>query len=824
MEQYRYVTDDDEPRLASYPTLAALAAASTFEKRSQPAIPEEVASPSPVPVAGSPLTDIVRPTATSARSKPAEDVMKDAYRPDFDPEEVQARVKHHTELAIVGLAAYIEKATADPTSHTIREAQLPVFVDLLDALSEHKTDLKGYFSLPTGSGKSFIYTEFIKPTPLKTVIATPTNLLVDGIVVAFNKFTSTDENHLSVGTVSGKGWDATKQVTATTYASLTAHTLQPRQHGIQPHLTDLLVLDEAHHALGAQTRKAVEHHTHALQLGFTATENYSEKRQLSSLLPTEIHKLTISEACSFGLISAYSNWVVKTGLDISSVRINNRNEYEADELERRINNPERNHLVVSIYQQHLPNRKAFVFCSGIQHAKDIAAVFRSQGVNARAVFGKGMRDTERDAIMQSAKGFGPNSVTVLCSDQLLVEGVDIDTFGVALNAVPVLGSYVRAKQRGGRALRRNDLQPDKRAIIVDIIDSDYRTAPLLFCDEEIGQTAHVGERSVTPDQTIEYGNGRRGVLITDPDSIEQMADQFEARRAAQKKKAYPDPPEGWLRSHEIAGRLGLDQDAFTKSLQKLRDDESHILAENRGMYRTSDNRPAYFYNQDFITFYESRRANLLIERKIEQPPEGWLSAKQVEALYGIGISAPAELQLASKKYPGQAGRFALEYAPQTEAIHYSPDVVRAMATARRKAWIAPHDVPPGWRAAIDEQHPDAVRDYRHLLSAIALQERVITHIHVRVIDDTPYVSPNLWRLLTTAMQPPEGWKPLAVAAKELDIDPLDLRGMLYEEFGEGQSRLLRLNWRPDLASKGTDGYLSPSLIDVISYELQRRKG
>jgi superfamily II DNA or RNA helicase len=815
MERY-YEIDDDESRLESLPRLAALAALATADAApTEPLIvvPEQPAPEPPAPPRRAPYRPPIKATASMIHG-PAH----------IDWEQIRSRVKQHTDLAIEGLAEYIQKAKDHPSLHTIREAQLPVFESLHDALSEEGPNLKGYFSLPTGSGKSFIYSEFIKPTPFKTLIAAPTTLLVGSIADAFNKFTAAGDEQTPVGLVDKSSRDTSQQVTATTYASLVSHALRPSrsQANIQPHDIDLLVLDEGHHALAAQTRKAIALYGHAIQLGFTATENYSEKRKLSSLLPTEIHKLTISEACSFGLICPYSNWVVKTDLDISKVRINAQNEYEIDELQAHINNPERNQLVVRIYREYLDQRRAFVFCSGIQHAKDLAVMFKANGLNAAAVYGQGMRDDEREDIMERARSTGSDGIKILCSDRMLAEGTDIDSFDVALNAVPVLGSYVRAKQRGGRVLRRNDLQPGKHAVIVDIIDSDYRTAPLLFCDEEIGQTAHVGTRTAQPATFVEYGDGRRAELVTNPDDVEQLATDYAAVRAAKKSVEYDDAPEGWLRSHEAAARLGIKLTTFNNAVYALRNRDDVAIDQQRGLFKAGDTNRAHYYDPDFLQYVAAQHKELLVERTVERAPEGWIHGKQFDALYG-GVSGNGELQRAAKKYPGHTGRYALEHHLTNEAVFYSAEVVAAAAAARGREAIGPSDVPPGWKALYATPDPATRRDFEHLLSAIAIEEKAMTFNHVRIIDDIPYVSPAMVHQFNAAGRPYEDWVTLADAASRLNLTPAELRTALYEEFGDGQSRLLRFNWKPDLTSQGTHGHLSETLIAVIDYELRRRK-
>lgn len=429
--------------------------------------------------------------------------------------------------------------------------------DLHRFLKSHPDEPHGYISLPTGVGKTVLFTELVKATDLRTLILMPTRGLLDQTEQAFQRF----GEETPVGKVFGGEKNGRERITLSTYASFVRHTKTGSRH-IAPGRFNLIILDEAHRALGDETKHALKKYDDAIQVGFTATEDYSEQRRLQSLLPTEIHKMTIKEAVEHNLITPFINTVVKTGVDVSKVKITQTNEYDAADLERALNTDNRNQIALQLYQQHFDGQKTVIFCNGVEHAKAVAEVFEDAGIAAKAMHGKLSLQEQIDTKDAFASD-GPYAFSVLTNDKLLTEGFDVPTAAVCFNLAPTL-SRVRAQQRGGRVLRLDPQNPDKIAYIVDFIDESYQKPPVLFADPRIGESANIGVTSteLPPGKGIENSEL---TIITNPEVVTSMAQRFFERHKITREYA----PEGWLSMGQIMALYNLSSVTVHASLSEI---------------------------------------------------------------------------------------------------------------------------------------------------------------------------------------------------------------------------------------------------------------
>ena len=68
----------------------------------------------------------------------------------------------------------------------------------------------------------------------------------------------------------------------------------------------------------------------------------------------------------------------------------------------------------------MPGEKAVVFCASIQHAMEVAELFRDSGVKAEVVEGR-MKKRDREAVLEN---YHQDKVKVLCACDILNEGWD----------------------------------------------------------------------------------------------------------------------------------------------------------------------------------------------------------------------------------------------------------------------------------------------------------------------------------------------------------------------------------------------------------------
>lgn len=214
---------------------------------------------------------------------------------------------------------------------------------------------------------------------------------------------------------------------------------------------DLLILDEAHHAVAGQWDKIIKAQSCARLLGVTATPERSDGRGLGvksgGCFDSIIIGPSVADLTEQGHLSPARVYAPAEAPDLSGVRIKG-GDYDAGQLEARINVSTITGDVLAHWNRHARGLPTIAFCVSVQHAESVSATFRAAGI--RAVCGHGgLPASERDAAIN---GLATGAVQVLATCDLVSEGLDVPTVGaiILLRPTKSLGLYL---QQVGRGLR-----------------------------------------------------------------------------------------------------------------------------------------------------------------------------------------------------------------------------------------------------------------------------------------------------------------------------------------------------------------------------------
>lgn len=545
------------------------------------------------------------------------------------------------EQAVSNLNGYITAHYEDPSRGTLKTRQMTVFEDLRDTLRRGQTE--GYVAIPTGVGKTVLFIEFVEATKLSTLIVVPTTILVGQTGDKFQEFAPDVE----IGMLYSRKHDLTKPVTITTYASLVRNI---NNGTLDPHLFQLLVLDEVHRSLSQKRKLAVIAFGKSIKLGFTATPVYSKDRQVANLLNTEVHKMSVREAIERDLLSPFSAYIAESDVDLSNVSITSKGDYDQKELEQAINIASRNQAAVDLYQQLFPGQTAVAYCVSIKHAQELASLFFESGVPAGYISGIQSKKEQEELLRQFKNG----QIRVLCNADILIEGFDEPKASVCLNVRPTR-SVVVAQQRAGRVLRLDPDNSNKHACIVDFLDKtqDPRKQPVIF--------AEVAEAAIILSKNEDYvgsgGRGRHGPII---DSVIQISglrvtiNPEEVLRIVKEiqEKGYQFPPEGWLfvgdvdNKNSLSGLLSRTQKwvkaHLPQILKELEEEEKKVISikDRRifsGKYTYGKSGPITYYSPEVLE-------KLMLMDDSGEIPKGWLVIGDMRIpgtlAYILGRSAP----------------------------------------------------------------------------------------------------------------------------------------------------------------------------------------
>lgn len=217
---------------------------------------------------------------------------------------------------------------------------------------------------------------------------------------------------------------------------------------------DKFITDEAHHSIASsyinvyETAGILTPGDKRLLLGVTATPQRGDGKALAQLYQKIVYSYSMRQAIEDGWLVDILGVRVTTDTSLDAVKTVG-GDFAQDMLADAVNNPRRNQLVVKAWLEHGQNRQTVGFTVDIQHALDLAAMFKHHGVNAEAVWGD---DPERALKIRRHRD---REITVLLNCGVLTEGYDDWQIGCIILARPTKSS-VLFTQMVGRGTRLQD--------------------------------------------------------------------------------------------------------------------------------------------------------------------------------------------------------------------------------------------------------------------------------------------------------------------------------------------------------------------------------
>jgi superfamily II DNA or RNA helicase len=217
----------------------------------------------------------------------------------------------------------------------------------------------------------------------------------------------------------------------------------------------LLILDEGHHAPASTWQNVMRrfgaYEGTCFTLAVTATDHRMDNKPLhgseESIFEDVVFRYPLRTAVADGWLVDLRGYRVATNVDLSGVK-KFQGDYSIGQLAKAVNTARRNETALNHWQEVASDRRTIVFCVDIQHAKDVAALFRDLGVSAEHIDGT-MTRADREATMAR---FASGQTQVLANVEVATEGVDVPFADCVLLLRPTQ-SWALYMQMVGRGLR-----------------------------------------------------------------------------------------------------------------------------------------------------------------------------------------------------------------------------------------------------------------------------------------------------------------------------------------------------------------------------------
>lgn len=276
---------------------------------------------------------------------------------------------------------------------------------------------------PTGAGKticlSAVIGEIIEhlPNAKACVLAHRDELTYQNM----DKFSLVNPHiTTSLFNASDKSWDG--QVT---FAMV--QTLSKEQHLSTMPLFDLLVIDEAHHVTAGSYLSIIEQAKKLNQkvkvFGVTATPVRGDKNSLGQVFTNCADQIRLGELFATGHLVKPKTFIANiedATEKLQALQVRGQKDYDESEVADILDTVPVNSEVVRIWQEKASDRKTIVFCSTVNHAKNVTDAFTQAGVKVALVTAENTKE-QRDQILNAMIS---DDIQVLVNVALLTEGWD----------------------------------------------------------------------------------------------------------------------------------------------------------------------------------------------------------------------------------------------------------------------------------------------------------------------------------------------------------------------------------------------------------------
>lgn len=293
-----------------------------------------------------------------------------------------------------------------------------VFVERsLAALSKHGNTLG---VAPTGAGKTIMLSavtgKLIADTEAKACVLAHRDELTGQNRAKFGRVNP--EVTTSVVDAGSKSWAG--QVTfamAPTLSRSASLKAMPR--------LDLLVIDEAHHAVADSYRRIIDRvrdaNPEAHIFGVTATPNRGDRKGLREVFDNVGDQVTLAELIASGHLVPPRTFVIDVGVQekLRAVR-KTASDYDMGAVAEIMNRAPITDEVIRHWREKAGDRQTVVFCSTVAHAENVAEAFNDNGISAGVIHGDLGSETRRRILAAYAAG----EIQVVVNVAVLTEGWD----------------------------------------------------------------------------------------------------------------------------------------------------------------------------------------------------------------------------------------------------------------------------------------------------------------------------------------------------------------------------------------------------------------
>ena len=223
-------------------------------------------------------------------------------------------------------------------------------------------------------------------------------------------------------------------------------------------IPDVILVDEAHHALAKSYQNILNKFSKAIVLLFTATPHRTGRVQLDQIADDIIVGQSIHELTEKGFLAPFRYFQPPGDFDSKLLKRGSTGDFTNESMNQAMSTKIFGHIVKQ-YKRIALGMQAVVHTYSIDSAIKIAAEFNSEGISAVEIDGT----TSKEKRAVAVRKFREQEIRILVNVNLFTEGVDLPNVDCVIMARPTasLALYLQF------SMRCLNPRPGKTAIIID---------------------------------------------------------------------------------------------------------------------------------------------------------------------------------------------------------------------------------------------------------------------------------------------------------------------------------------------------------------------
>lgn len=221
---------------------------------------------------------------------------------------------------------------------------------------------------------------------------------------------------------------------------------------------NVILVDEAHHALAKSYQRILKQFPKAIVLLFTATPHRTGRMQLDQIADDIIVGQSIHELTDKGFLAPFRYFQPPNDFNRNLLKRSSTGDFTNESMQQAMSTKIFGHIVKQ-YKRIADGMQAVVYTYSVDSAIKIANEFNSEGISAIEVDGTTSKE-KRDLAVRK---FRNQEIKILVNVNLFTEGVDLPNVDCVIMARPTasLALYLQF------SMRCLNPRPGKTAIIID---------------------------------------------------------------------------------------------------------------------------------------------------------------------------------------------------------------------------------------------------------------------------------------------------------------------------------------------------------------------